>query len=293
MKLSALEIKSQEFKRAIRGLDEAEVQSFLDMVASQWHEVQEDLRRSEERTRELESKIVHYQKIEEALQEALTSAKASSKATVAEAERQAELVIREAEIRARALAREAESRMRTMHDSANAIGRRRKEIVARLGAFLRAEMEMLDDYREGSRDDAIPELPHPQEDPFGGELAAEGESEAHDLIPANPVEAAPSEQMSEEPIEFESDPVGYEATADADVDYGEESVADTVERDESAMPEFAEEREPVERQEHAVADAGFDGKATTPADAGDGEDGDELSHEDTEWRIRRILDNLE
>src|SRR5690606_15676525 len=106
MKLSALEIKSQEFKRALRGVDEAEVQSFLDMIASQWQDQQDELRRAEEKLRELEAKIVHYQKIEEALQEALTSAKASSKATVAEASRRAEMVILEAESKANAAARE-------------------------------------------------------------------------------------------------------------------------------------------------------------------------------------------
>jgi DivIVA domain-containing protein len=158
MKLSALEIKSQEFKRTLRGVDEAEVQSFLGMIASQWQEQQDDLRRTEEKLRELEAKIIHYQRIEEALQEALTSAKASSKATVAEATRRAEMVILEAEAKARATEREVENRVVALHGSLSSLGQRRKEVIARMRAFLRSELEMLDDF--GSQTfERIPDLP--------------------------------------------------------------------------------------------------------------------------------------
>lgn len=336
MKLSALEIKSQEFKRTLRGLDEAEVQSFLDMVASQWQEVQEDLRRNEERVRELENKIVHYQKIEEALQEALTSAKASSKATVAEAERKAELVVREAEIRARALSREAEGQVRQMHDTATAIGRRRKQMVARLRAFLNAELELLTEYAEDQNRDQIPPLPeHLQmsaDDPVqnayeaamhrrpnGGAAASSVRNNSLDSRPSPVVQ----QHSSADPDEYANAANAAEHEAgfaydghDEDVsDLGRDSAGHVNEPDDAieAQRDHADaeheydhgsesdygsghaegepyERGPVEHQRHAPPESSFEGEADAEPSA---EDDDDISPENTEWRIRRILDNLE
>ena len=321
MKLSALEIKSQEFKRTLRGLDEAEVQSFLDMVASQWQEVQDDLRRNEERVRELENKIVHYQKIEEALQEALTSAKASSKATVAEAERKAELVIQEAEIRARALSREAEGQVREMHDSATAIGRRRKQMVARLRAFLNAELELLSEYAENQGRDQIPPLPEKLQSPPTDPVQNAYEAAMHRrTIPAPAVtpfhngSADSNQDESAMPVDYEAEQSydqqgddqkdavsehvgysdGYVGDEEGGHDYADE--ADEADEGDNTVAELEHEEEeqyergPVEHQRHAPPESSFEGEAETEqADV----DEDDISPENTEWRIRRILDNLE
>ena len=64
--------------------------------------------RAEARTREIEAKLVHYERVELALQEALESARETARSTAASAEEKARLIIQEAELRAETILRDAE-----------------------------------------------------------------------------------------------------------------------------------------------------------------------------------------
>ncbi len=143
MKLTPLDIRTHEFARKVRGYDPDEVKAFTEMVARQWEEVQEDLRRAEDRVREIEGKIVHYEKVEEALQEALASAREGAKRTQDNAEERARLIVEEAELRAEQITQEAGQRHhRLRHDVAH-LAQRHDEITARLRHFLMSELEIL------------------------------------------------------------------------------------------------------------------------------------------------------
>ena len=324
MKLSALEIKSQEFRRALRGVDEGEVQSFLDMVATQWQELQDDLRRAEEKTRELQNKIVHYQKIEEALQEALTSAKASSKATVAEAERRAQMVIEEAQSRSRSMARESEDKIRSLHGNLTSLSQRRKEVVARMRAFLRSELELLDDYSTEPFG-KIPDLPDDMRfgDEHGTSDADQAEPGRHNGAASSPSPQELAETTGVEYVahsEAETDAESFEKVDVEDVGVHDTHTVDAVEdgddthvedaddsRVEYVDPEFPSgnsddpgetedhsERGPVEHQQHKQRSSGFESEPQEifADDIDEYEDPDEFNPTDTESRIRRILDNL-
>ena len=78
MKLSALEIKQQTFAKSMRGYDVAEVQSFLNVVSSEWEHLANKCREQEYEIRRLTEKLEHYQKVEEALHETLQTAKESA-----------------------------------------------------------------------------------------------------------------------------------------------------------------------------------------------------------------------
>lgn len=143
MRLSSLDIRKQEFTRGFRGYEQEEVQAFLQMMSNQWQEMLDDHRRLEDRVRELEGKLIHYEKVEEALQEALQTARESSRKAVENAEQKARLIVDQAESRAEEVKREAEfDRHQIKRETAKLSGRR-NEIVARLRAFLMSEMELL------------------------------------------------------------------------------------------------------------------------------------------------------
>lgn len=154
MRLSPLDIKKHEFKRALRGYELEDVQAFLDMMAMQWEEMLSDLRRSEDRVLELQSKMEHYQKVEEALQEALQTARTNSAQTLENANQEAKLILLKAEADADELARAARKEAEELvsgaakkHDSlereVSSLLGRREEVVARLRAFLMSEVELL------------------------------------------------------------------------------------------------------------------------------------------------------
>jgi DivIVA domain-containing protein len=165
MKLTALDLRKQEFNRTFRGFDTEEVEAFLQMVSTQWQEAMDELRRLEEKVREQEFKLEHYQKVEEALEEALKTARETSRRTLENAEQRARQLVEEAEQKVGLIMGEAEQQARkTLEDarqrSAEALKQgeaerhqlqrdvqritsRRNEIVARLRAFLMSEMELL------------------------------------------------------------------------------------------------------------------------------------------------------
>ncbi|HEX7071412.1 MAG TPA: DivIVA domain-containing protein [Rhodothermales bacterium] len=152
MKLTPLDIRKQEFSRRVRGVDEEEVKAFLQMVASQWEEIQDEQRRIEDKVRDLEGKLEHYKRVEEALQEALRTARENAREALDTARQKAQVILQEAEANAVHIKRDADDERRKMKRQIARLSHRRDEIVSRLRAFLMSEMEMLARF-EG--DDAV------------------------------------------------------------------------------------------------------------------------------------------
>lgn len=146
MRLTPLDIRKQEFTRGFRGYDPEEVQAFLQMVSSQWDEILDESRRKDEKIRELENKMTHYEKVEEALQEALQTARETSRTALQNAEEKARLIVDQAEKRAEDIKRDAEQDRHQIKRETAKLSGRRSEIVTRLRAFLMSEMELLARY---------------------------------------------------------------------------------------------------------------------------------------------------
>ncbi len=143
MKLTPLDIKKQEFTRTFRGIDPQEVQGFLDMVADQWGSLLDENRRLEQNIRDMDAKLIHYRKIEEALQEALETARDNSHRTIENAQREAQIVLKEARAEAEEIRGNAYNEHKRLKTDVSKIAGRRDEIMARLRAFLMSELEIL------------------------------------------------------------------------------------------------------------------------------------------------------
>jgi DivIVA domain-containing protein len=111
MDLTPLDVrkKKEDFRRAVRGYDPAQVDGFLDLVADRL----EDLVGRELRLREqsdlLREQLAAFQEREKALNEALVTAQELREEARAQAEKTADLRVREAERQAREIRRDAES----------------------------------------------------------------------------------------------------------------------------------------------------------------------------------------
>ncbi|GAB5519783.1 MAG: hypothetical protein RhofKO_20340 [Rhodothermales bacterium] len=207
MRLSPLDIRKQDFSKGFRGYDPAEVQAFLQMMATQWSEVQEEQRRQEDEINNLKNKLAHYERVEEALQEALQIARESTRRAIDSAEQRAQMIIDDAEQRASEITRQAElSRHQLKNEAAN-LSNRRNEIVARLRAFLLSEMEVLAHYEGDDPIGFIKLLPSDQ-----GRLGAARESTAyalpeHDAPPETPDIAPPHEAEAPAIVDVEAEPI--------------------------------------------------------------------------------------
>jgi DivIVA domain-containing protein len=143
MKLTPLDIRKQEFEKSLRGYDTSEVRNFLDIVATQWEEIADERRRLEDKVSDLKNKLEHYERVEEALQEALQTARENAEDKIKNAEREAEIIVSEAKAEAREIRQEAKAERDQLQRRTQRIDDRRGEIVARLRSFLMAEMELL------------------------------------------------------------------------------------------------------------------------------------------------------
>lgn len=141
--LNPLAIRRQQFTRGFRGYDTDEVDGFLKQIADQWEQLAEEKRIAEERVREIESKLKHYERVELALQEALESSRESAQRAHAAAEQKARLIVEEAELRAQRILQDAEQERYGVRQDLARLTSRQNEVAARLRAFLMSELEIL------------------------------------------------------------------------------------------------------------------------------------------------------
>ena len=143
MSLTPLDVRRKQFEKAFRGYDPAAVDGYLKQVAERLEAVQDEARRAEERVREMEGKLSHYEKVELALQEALESARETARRSEASAEERARLLIDEAELRAEKILHDAERERHGLRQDLVRLNARQTEVAARLRGFLLSELEVL------------------------------------------------------------------------------------------------------------------------------------------------------
>lgn len=151
MKLTALEIKQQEFEKAFRGYDKAEVQAFLNLMSNEWEHLVSKNRELENRIGELEEKLKHYERVEEALHETLQTAKESAEQKLTGARKDARNKIEKAEMEAESIIREATQQRQQVRQSIIRLLDRRKEIIGGIRSYLEMAQESLDQF---SKDEA-------------------------------------------------------------------------------------------------------------------------------------------
>ncbi len=196
MKLTPLDLRKQQFGKTFRGYDTDEVRSFLDLVARQWEEVQDESRLADERVRAAEHKLKHYERVEIALQEALEAARESAKRAEATADERAKLIVEEAELRAMRVVSDAEQERYHLRQDFVKLSHRQNEVAARLRGFLMSELEILAQFQGDDPVGFIKLVP-------AGPQRAIGEGTPADAI-ADP-SAAP-EAPADEPAATEAEP---------------------------------------------------------------------------------------
>jgi cell division initiation protein len=264
MKLTPLDIRKHEFTRKVRGYDPEEVKAFTEMVSRQWEEVLDELRHSKDRVRELEGKIEHYEKVENALHEALESARSGAKRTQEQAEERARLIIEEAELKAEQRLQEVDQRQNKLRSDVTDLARRRDEIVARLRHFLMSELEIL--------------ARHDEDRPIGF-MQLMPSSPAENLPPAPEAKKAEARPSVTEPKEAD-EPVEAEASQEqpepAPSDEEPEPQRGTTYGDLYARAAESESEREVEREARAAEVARKDEE-------------DEAEDDEPTWTLRSIV----
>jgi cell division initiation protein len=150
MKLTALEIKQQQFEKSLRGYDVSEVNAYLSLVASEWEHMVGKMKEMEAQLDKMDEKLKHYERVEEALHETLQTAKESADQKLDGAKKESRNIIEKAEIEADSIIKESNQRRQQIRQSIMRLLDRREEIIGGMKSYLDMAQESLQNF---SRDD--------------------------------------------------------------------------------------------------------------------------------------------
>jgi cell division initiation protein len=137
VRLTPLDIQSHHFARRLRGLDAAEVETFLRMVAEDFEGVIREAERSRERVRELEARVAEMASREETLRATLMTAQEVSDDLRRTAAKEAEVLLAEAEVKAEKVLDAAHRRVAKLAEDI----REMRGLRTRLAASVRSAVE--------------------------------------------------------------------------------------------------------------------------------------------------------
>lgn len=186
MKLTALEIKQQQFEKAIRGYDQAEVQSYLNLLATEWEFMVGKIRELENQVAGLNDKLKHYERVEEALHETLQTAKNSAEEKLTGARKEAKIIIEKAELEAETIYQEAHRERWKIRQHTLQIVEKREEMVRSLKTFLENINHSLDQF-SGDKQSlfTIPDMPNGDQNPMGSSGRKKGKPQKKKSDPPN------------------------------------------------------------------------------------------------------------
>ncbi len=137
MRITPLDVRNHHFGRRLRGLDSAEVESFLRLVSEDYEQLLRENERQGERIRQLEQRVEQLVADERLLKETLLSAQAMTSDLREAAIKESEVLVGEAEVKAEKILDAAHRRAAKLGDEI----REMRGLRTRLAQALRATLE--------------------------------------------------------------------------------------------------------------------------------------------------------
>ena len=100
MRITPLDVRKQEFRKVVRGLEPEEVYAFLATVADEYETVLTDNKQLRDRVLELDEKVSEYRNMEKTLRDTLLTAERVMAEARENARKEAELIVRDANVKA-------------------------------------------------------------------------------------------------------------------------------------------------------------------------------------------------
>ncbi|GBG56202.1 septum formation initiator [Sporomusaceae bacterium FL31] len=141
--LTPLDIHNKEFKRSFRGYNEDEVDEFLDRVVKDYEQLYRENLDLKETIDRLNSKLDHFQHMENTLHNTLVIAQETAEEVKLNAKKETELMIKEAEVRSQRLIDEAMSKVRRMTGEYEELQKQAQIYRTRMRTLVQAQLEML------------------------------------------------------------------------------------------------------------------------------------------------------
>ncbi len=156
MKVTPLEIRQQQFPLRFRGLDPAEVDKFLELVASEMEDLIKANARLKEGLAKKDQDIQRLQQGDDELKKALIAIQHIRDDWVGRAEKQAEQLLMESEHKAKQMLQDAEKKLEAIQHDVQELARQRHQLMAQIRQVLEQHLRLLETMEDES-EDATPE----------------------------------------------------------------------------------------------------------------------------------------
>jgi cell division initiation protein len=176
MRITPLDVRKQEFRKAVRGLDADEVYAFLATVAEEYEVVLTDNKKLRDRVIELDEKISEYRNMEKTLRDTLLTAERVMTEARQNARKEADLILRDAQMKASQEIAGINGRVESLHQQLRELRGHRDSYLARLASLSEAQIGLVESYRRdfettdhrierAAEQAGVPASPGPSDDP--------------------------------------------------------------------------------------------------------------------------------
>lgn len=160
MKVTPLDIRQQQFAVRFRGFDQAEVDTFLELVASEVEELVKENTRLREGLTKKDQDLQRMRDGEDELKKALMAIHQIKEDWVGRAEIQARQILTDAESRSSQMVGEADRRLEALQHHVEELKRQRYQLTFQIRAVLEQHLKLLEaeeeEHRESRSEDAQP-----------------------------------------------------------------------------------------------------------------------------------------
>jgi cell division initiation protein len=158
MRLSAIDIKKQEFKKSMRGYDVSEVEAYLDTVGNtfenlfrEYEMLREQITKLEEEKAELATEIQVYRDNEKTFQKAIVKSQDMSEDILENAKKRAELIIKEAEILSSKTKIQAQEEFLNLKQELEELKQKNELIIDDIKNYLAEKLNSIEEYQKNRK----------------------------------------------------------------------------------------------------------------------------------------------
>ncbi len=190
MKITPLDIRKQEFRKALRGFDCEEVEVFLDIIADEFEKLTGENLELRGKTKSLEETLAEYKNLEETLRDTLITGQKMTDQFQQNARKESELILRDAELKAGRVVEDARREVSQIVSQIAELRSVRDSIIAKIRAICNSQMELLVSFETDISREKI-------EETVGANSSDDVEAEEVPLLEEYPGEVGSDEDQGE------------------------------------------------------------------------------------------------
>ena len=152
MRITPLDVRKQEFRKAVRGFDCDEVRAFLSTLADEYETVLVDNKQIREMIMEQEDKIQEYQGMERNLRDTLMTAERVMQETRENASKKGDLIIKDAEMKAKQVLQECRLRTEELRREIQALRQEKESYLGRFKSLAAAQIKFVESHETDFED---------------------------------------------------------------------------------------------------------------------------------------------